>query len=152
MNYVCVMGNLGKDPQTKVWDDGGKTVNLSVATTERWKSKTGEQQERTDWHFVAVKGPSADFCEQFLKKGSKVIVQGKLKTIKKDDGSYMTMIDTFNVQGLDSRSSGQTGAQAQQAQNTTMERPRPELYSKEIQQRERQREKGLNISSADVPW
>jgi single-strand DNA-binding protein len=79
INKVILIGNLGKDPQTKVFDNGNKLCNFSIATTENWTDKnTGEKKSKTDWHNISVGGKLADICDRFLKKGSKVYVEGKL--------------------------------------------------------------------------
>lgn len=79
INKVILIGNLGKDPQTKQFDNGNKLCNFSIATTENWTDKnTGEKKSKTDWHNISVGGKLADICDRFLKKGSKVYVEGKL--------------------------------------------------------------------------
>lgn len=79
INKVILIGNLGKDPQTKKFDNGNKLCNFSIATTENWTDKnTGEKKSKTDWHNISVGGKLADICDRFLNKGSKVYVEGKL--------------------------------------------------------------------------
>ncbi len=86
LNRAEIIGNLGRDPETRNFDNGGKVANLSVATTEKWRDKnSGEQREATEWHRVAVFGPLADVAERYLQKGSKVFLAGKLKTRKWQD-------------------------------------------------------------------
>lgn len=88
LNQCSFIGNLGKDPEIKSMQSGDKVANFSVACSETWKDKaTGEKKERTDWIPVVVWGPLAGVVERFLRKGSKVFVQGKFKTRKWQDQS-----------------------------------------------------------------
>ena len=87
VNKVVLVGNLGKDPEIRISQDGTKIVQLSVATSESWRNKvTGERQDRTEWHRVIVFNPNiADVCEKYLRKGAKVYVEGQLQTRKWTD-------------------------------------------------------------------
>ncbi len=86
INKVILIGNLGKDPEVRSMQNGGKVANLSLATSESWKDKaTGEKKERTEWHRVVVFGPLADIVDRYTKKGSKIYVQGSLQTRKWTD-------------------------------------------------------------------
>ena len=86
VNKVILVGNLGRDPEVRSMQNGGKVCNLSVATSERWKDRnTGEQQEKTEWHRVVFFGRIAEIADQYLKKGSQVYVEGKLQTRKWED-------------------------------------------------------------------
>jgi single-strand DNA-binding protein len=89
VNKVILVGNLGKDPEVRTFQNGGKVCNFSIATSENWKDKsTGERQEKTQWHNIAVfSEPLANIAEQYLKKGSKVYVEGQLETRKWQDQS-----------------------------------------------------------------
>lgn len=83
VNKVILIGNLGKDPEIRTMQNGGKVANLSLATSESWKDKsTGEKKEKTEWHRVVIFGNLADIAEKYLKKGSKVYVSGSLQTRK----------------------------------------------------------------------
>ncbi len=87
LNKVCLIGNLGKDPDIKSFANGGRIANFSVATSESWKDKaTGERKEKTEWHNVAVNNDGlVGVVERFLRKGSKVYLEGKLETRKWQD-------------------------------------------------------------------
>ncbi|MCC6913118.1 MAG: single-stranded DNA-binding protein [Rhodospirillaceae bacterium] len=86
VNKVILIGNLGKDPEVRTMQNGGKVANLSLATSESWKDKsTGERKEKTEWHRVVIFGQLADIAERYLKKGSKVYVCGALQTRKWTD-------------------------------------------------------------------
>ena len=89
VNKVILVGNLGKDPEVRTFQNGGKVCNFSIATSESWKDKnTGERQEKTQWHNIAIfSEPLANIAEQYLKKGSKVYVEGQLETRKWQDQS-----------------------------------------------------------------
>lgn len=88
LNKVCLIGSLGADPEVRSFQNGGKVCNLRVATSERWKDQSGERKEKTEWHTVAVFGDGlAGVAERFLKKGSKVYLEGKLQTRKWQDQS-----------------------------------------------------------------
>ena len=98
LNKVTLIGNLGADPETRTFQNGGKVCNLRIATSESWKDKsTGERREKTEWHSVAIMQDGlASIAQQYLKKGSKVYVEGKLQTRKWQDqagaDSYSTEV------------------------------------------------------------
>lgn len=89
LNRVMLIGNLGRDPEVRTFQNGGKVCNLRIATSETWKDRdTGERRERTEWHSVAVFTEGlVRVCEQYLRKGSKVYVEGQLQTRKWQDQS-----------------------------------------------------------------
>ena len=89
VNKVIIMGNLGKDPEIRNFPNGGRVCNFSVATSETWRDKnSGEKQERTQWHNISIlSDPLVNIAERFLKKGSKVYLEGQLETRKWQDNS-----------------------------------------------------------------
>jgi single-strand DNA-binding protein len=88
VNKVILIGNLGRDPEVRSMQNGGKVANLNIATSDSWKDKnTGERKEKTEWHRVVIFGNLADIAERYLKKGSKVYVCGQLQTRKWQDQS-----------------------------------------------------------------
>ncbi len=89
VNKVIIVGNLGRDPEVRTFQNGGKVVNLRIATSETWKARTnGERKERTEWHSVAIfSEPLGNIAEKYLKKGSKVYIEGQLETRKWQDQS-----------------------------------------------------------------
>lgn len=89
LNKVCLIGNLGADPEIKSFQNGGRIANMRIATSESWKDKgSGEKKERTEWHTVTVQNDGlVGVVERFLKKGSKVYLEGKLQTRKWQDQS-----------------------------------------------------------------
>ena len=104
VNKVILIGNLGRDPEVRTFQNGGKVCNLRIATSEQWKDRaTGERKERTEWHSVAVfQEGLVRICEQYLKKGSKVYIEGKLQTRKWQDQSGQDRYTTEIVlQGYD---------------------------------------------------
>ncbi|WDR03342.1 single-stranded DNA-binding protein [Devosia algicola] len=105
VNKVILVGNLGADPDVRSMSNGGKVVNLSVATSERWKDRnSGEQRERTEWHRVVIFSEGlARVAESYLKKGSKVYIEGQLQTRKWQDQSGQDKYSTEVVlQGFNS--------------------------------------------------
>ena len=104
VNKVILIGNLGRDPEVRTFQNGGKVCNLRIATSETWKDKaTGERRERTEWHSVAIfQEGLVRIAEQYLKKGSKVYIEGKLQTRKWQDQSGADRYSTEVVlQGFD---------------------------------------------------
>jgi single-strand DNA-binding protein len=105
LNKVMLIGNLGKDPEVRSFQNGGKVCNFSLATSENWKDKnTGERREKTDWHNVAIFNENlVRIAEQYLKKGSKVYIEGSLQTRKWQDQSgadkYTTEVVLQNFNG-----------------------------------------------------
>ena len=87
VNKVILIGNLGRDPEVRTFQNGGKVCNFSIATSETWKDRnTGERQERTNWHNISIfNEPLGQIAEQFLRKGSKVYIEGQLETRKWQD-------------------------------------------------------------------
>ena len=110
VNKVIIIGNLGRDPEVRYMPDGGAIANISVATTDTWKDKSGEKQERTEWHRVAFFGKLAEIAGEYLKKGSQVYVEGSLRTRKWQDREgkdrYTTEIVADRMQMLGSRGGG----------------------------------------------
>ena len=119
VNKVILVGNLGNDPEVRTFQNGGKVCNLSLATSERWKDRnTGENRERTEWHRIAIfSEPLVRIAEQYLRKGSKVYIEGQLETRKWQDQSgqdrYSTEVVLRPYRGeltlLDSRIEGGGG-------------------------------------------
>ena len=119
VNKVILVGNLGRDPEVRTFQNGGKVCNLRIATSENWKDRnTGERRERTEWHSVAIfSEPLARIAEQYLRKGSKVYLEGQLETRKWQDQSgqdrYSTEVVLRPYRGeltlLDSRQGGGGG-------------------------------------------
>ena len=114
INKVILIGNLGRDPETRYTQGGSPVTNFSVATSESWKDRqTGENQERTEWHNVVCFGRQAEVASQYLRKGSKVFIEGSLRTSSwEQDGQkkYRTEIACRDFQMLDSRGQGGGGA------------------------------------------
>ena len=104
LNKVMIIGNLGRDPEVRSFQNGGKVCNLRIATSETWKDKnTGERREKTEWHSVAIfQEGLVRVAEQYLRKGSKVYIEGKLQTRKWQDQSGQDRYSTEVVlQGFD---------------------------------------------------
>ncbi len=110
VNKVILIGNCGTDPETRYLPSGGAVTNVTIATSDSWKDKqTGQQQERTEWHRVVFFNRLAEIVGEYLKKGSKVYIEGALRTKQwEKDGvkRYTTEIIASNMQMLDSRGAG----------------------------------------------
>lgn len=85
VNKVILVGNLGKDPDTRFMPNGDAATNFTIATTESWKDKSGDKKESTEWHRISAFGKLGEICGEYLKKGSAVYIEGKLKTRKWQD-------------------------------------------------------------------
>jgi single-strand DNA-binding protein len=111
INKVILIGNLGRDPETRYTQGGSAVTNLRLATAESWKDRqTGEQQERTEWHSVVCFARLGEIAGEYLRKGSKVYIEGRLQTRKWQDKDgndrYTTEIVANDMQMLDSRGGG----------------------------------------------
>lgn len=120
VNKVILIGNLGGDPETRYLPSGGAVTNITLATSESWKDKqTGQQQERTEWHKVVFFNRLAEIAGEYLRKGSKVYIEGSLRTRKWQDKNtgadrYTTEIVASEMQMLDSAGGGQSSGGYQQ--------------------------------------
>jgi single-strand DNA-binding protein len=117
VNKVILVGNLGNDPESRFLPSGGAVTNITLATSETWKDKqSGQPQERTEWHRVVFFNRLAEIANEYLHKGSKVYLEGSLRTRKWQDKSgqdrYTTEIVAGEMQMLDSRGGGQSGGQS----------------------------------------
>lgn len=120
VNKVIIIGNIGNDPEIRVMPNGNPVANFSLATSEAWKDKqTGEEKEKTEWHRIVIFGKLAEIVQKYVKKGSKLYVEGRLQTRKYQDQSgadrYTTEIVANELQMLDGRAgtadaSGNSGA------------------------------------------
>ena len=118
LNKVLIIGNLGSDPEIKYTSSGSAVANLSIATSERWKDRnTGEQKEQVEWHRVVLFSRLAEIAGEYLKKGSKVFVEGKLQTRDWEDAEgkkrYTTEVIAREMTMLDSRSGSDNAPQPQ---------------------------------------
>lgn len=123
INKVIIIGNLGADPEARQFQNGGSVTSISIATSEQWTDKqTGEKKEATEWHRVSLFNRLGEIAAQFLRKGSKVYIEGSLRTRKYTDPQgqerYITEIRAEQMQMLDSQSnSGQGSTYDQNSQN-----------------------------------
>ncbi|GAW95677.1 MULTISPECIES: single-stranded DNA-binding protein [Colwellia] len=142
VNKVIIVGNLGKDPEVRFMPNGSAVANITVATSDSWKDKqTGEQKEKTEWHRVVIFGKLAEIAGEYLKKGSKVYLEGSLQTRKwtnqQGQEQYTTeiVLQGFNgvMQMLDGKSSqGQSGGFSNQGQQ--QQAPQQDGFSNQEQQ------------------
>jgi single-strand DNA-binding protein len=147
VNKVILIGNLGADPEVRYMPSGGGVANVTIATTEGWKDKqSGEQQEKTEWHRVVFFGRLGEIAGEYLKKGSKVYIEGRLQTRKWQDKSgvdrYTTEIVANDLQMLDSRggsaefgqagNAGKSQAAAPQSAPSAPQSAPPEAFDDDI--------------------
>ncbi len=131
VNKVILIGNLGQDPEVRYMPNGNAVANVSVATSESWKDKnSGEMQERTEWHRVVFFRRLAEIVGEYLKKGSKVYVEGRLQTRKWQDQNgndrYTTEIVADQMQMLDSRGGGSASYDSAPSQSSSGPAPGPD--------------------------
>ena len=117
INKVILVGNLGKDPEQKVFDNGGSITNVVLATSESWKDKqTGEDKEKTEWHNLVFRNKLGEIAANYLTKGSKIYIEGQLQTRKWQDQSgndrYTTEINCREMQMLDKKGDNPAPAMA----------------------------------------
>ena len=130
VNKVIVVGNLGKDPETRFLPDGKAVCSFSVATTDKWTDKaTNEKKEATEWHRISSFGRLAEICGEYLKKGSQVYIEGKLRTRnwqdKEGQDRYTTEIIADTMQMLGSRSGMGGGEPREMREPSAAGEPRP---------------------------
>jgi single-strand DNA-binding protein len=105
INKVILVGNLGKDPESRQTQSGHTLTRFGLATSERWSDKSGERQERTTWHNIKAWGKLGELCGNYLRKGSKVYVEGRLETREDDQGRKFTDVVANDVVFLETRGS-----------------------------------------------
>lgn len=120
VNKVILIGNLGKDPETRYAASGDAVTNVSLATSEQWKGKDGEKKEKTEWHNLVFWGRQAEIAGEYLKKGAQIFVEGRLQTRKWQDREgndrYTTEVQVDRMQMLSRKGDG---AEREQATATT---------------------------------
>ena len=121
VNKVILIGNLGRDPEVRYMPSGDAMVSINLATTDNWRDKNGEKQEKTEWHRVVMFGKVAEIAGEYLKKGSQAYFEGRLQTRKWTDKEgqdrYTTEIVADRMQMLGSRSGGSARAMPEDDQN-----------------------------------
>jgi single-strand DNA-binding protein len=129
INKVILIGNLGADPETRYTASNDAVTNIRIATTETWKDKSGEKQERTEWHNVVFFGKLAEIAGEYLKKGRQVYVEGSLRTRKWQDKSgqdrYTTEVVASDMKMLGSRPGGTSFEVVDQPDATPKAAPKP---------------------------
>ncbi|MDC9726871.1 MAG: single-stranded DNA-binding protein [Candidatus Thioglobus sp.] len=131
INKVIIIGNLGQDVELKYTGSGDAVANISIATSETWTDRnTGQKQEKTEWHRVVLFRKTAEIANQYLHKGSKVYIEGKLQTRKWQDQSgadrYTTEIIARDIQFLDSKGAGAPKVDSQQAPSSASSTQAPD--------------------------
>jgi single-strand DNA-binding protein len=128
VNKVILVGNLGRDPETRYTTGGDAVTNIRVATTDTWKDKSGEKQEKTEWHTVVFFGRQAEIAGEYLKKGRQVYIEGRLQTRKWQDKEgqdrYTTEIVADRMQMLGSREGSGAPVAAEPSERASAAEPR----------------------------
>ena len=155
VNKVILVATCGKDPEIRYAQSGVAFANLSVATSESWKDKnTGEQKEHTEWHKLVFSGRLAEIVGEYVKKGSKIYIEGKLATRKwqGQDGKdvYTTEVKCFTMQMLDSKGSGQQQPAQQQAPQN-YQQPQQQAPMQQAPQQRPQNNQPESSNYAQVP-
>lgn len=131
LNKVTIIGNVGKDPEIRQSNNGDSIANLTVATTESWKSKDGTKQDKTEWHRVVIFGKLSEVVEKYLKKGDKVYFEGKLQTRKWTDKDgverYSTEIVVDGFNGKMIMLGNNSGGDTQQSKSSQVESNEPDF-------------------------
>lgn len=103
LNKASIIGNVGKDPEIRSMQSGDKVASFSIATSEKWKDKSGEQKEKTEWHNIVVFGNLVKVVEQYVSKGSKLYIEGKLQTRSWEQNGEKKYTTEIVLQGFDSK-------------------------------------------------
>lgn len=165
VNKVIIVGNLGRDPETRFLPNGDAVANIAVATTDKWKDKqSGEQREQTEWHRISFFGKLAEIVGQYLVKGSQVYIEGKLQTRKYTDKDgvekFATEIKADTMQMLGSRQGGDGGQQGN-APRQSNQRPqgngnapqqRPQSQQRQAPNQQPQNNGGFDDMDDDIPF
>ena len=125
VNKVILVGNLGNDPEMRYSTSGSAICTLSVATSESWKDKNGELQERTEWHRVKAFGKLAEICGEYLKKGRQVFIEGSLRTEKYTDKNGVEKYATDVIANQMQMLGGKDAGGGERASRTENEKPAP---------------------------
>ena len=153
VNKVILVGNLGRDPEMRYLPSGEAVANLAIATTDKYKDKSGQMVEQTEWHRVSFFGRTAEVCGQYLKKGSQVYVEGSIRTRKYTDKEgiekYATEIRGDRMQMLGSRSGGGMADMDDSGFNQSAPRSQP---SKAPAAAQRPASSGFDDMDDDIPF
>lgn len=149
LNKAMIIGRLTRDPESRNIPTGQLVSNFSVATNRNWKDKSGAKQEKVEFHNIVVFGKLAEICKQYLSKGKKVFIEGRLQTSSWDDQNgqkkYKTEIVAENMQMLDSLSSGTNNSSQNSSQNTSKKEDNNDLPMIDLETEE-------EINIEDVPF
>jgi len=157
VNRVTILGNLGRDPETRTFPNGDLVTNITVATTEKWKDKeTHEMKEATEWHRISFNGRLAEIAEQYLHKGDPVYVEGSLRTRKYTDNDgvekYTTDIRALSMQLLGARPAQGEQQAPRQAAPQRQSAPAPRQAAPQRQAPAPRPSSGFDDMSDDIPF
>jgi single-strand DNA-binding protein len=150
VNKVILVGNLGRDPETRYTGSGQAVCNFSIATSETFKDRNGERQKRTEWHKIVVWGKLAEICQQYLKKGAQIFIEGKIQSREWQDkeGNKRT---SFEIVARDMRMLGSRGESAMGASAAAGGSPSADFDSQAAPAEEHPAA-GPEISDEDIPF
>lgn len=162
VNKVIIVGNLGRDPETRYLPNGDAVANVAIATTDKWKDKqSGEQREQTEWHRVSFFGKLAEIVGQYLTKGSQVYVEGKLQTRKYTDKDgvekFATEIRADTMQMLGGKGGNSEGNAPRQQGNAPrqaapQQRQQPQGQQRQAPRQQPQANDGFSDMDDDIPF
>lgn len=129
LNKAMILGNVGADPELRYTAGGQAVITLSVATSDRWKDKDGNEQDRTEWHKIVVWGKQAEQCHKYVGKGKQILVEGRIQTRKYDDKDGVTRYSTEIVADRVTFLGGGSGTEDGQASGAPKSSPKPSAPS-----------------------
>ena len=149
VNKIILLGNVGKDPEIKLLPSGTSVANLTLATSDRFKDKAGEWQDRTEWHNLTAYQRTAEIIRDYVKKGNKLYIEGRIQTRSWDDQAsgqkkYRTEVIVNELVLLSGRGEGESGGGGGSRSNTTSFDQRPPAHSEEFA--------GTEITDDDIPF
>ena len=158
VNKVILLGRLGQEPELKYTPAGAAVCNFSLATSESWNDKSGQKQERTEWHRVVVWGKLAELCNQYLSKGRQAFVEGRLQTRSWDDKQgqkrYTTEINATTVQFIGGQAQEGQGSYQQQAQPQQQQQPQQpsQNQGESVMDQDYNVSSDANYTADDIPF
>jgi len=156
VNKVILVGNLGRDPETRYTTGGDAVTNIRLATTDTWKDKNGEKQEKTEWHSIVFYGRQAEIAAEYLKKGRQIYVEGRLQTRKWQDKEgqdrYTTEIVADRMQMLGNREGGGAGGGSEPAPERERERAGAAVGGGSGSPRSAPSKKNIDDLDDDIPF
>ncbi|MDD0851450.1 single-stranded DNA-binding protein [Halobacteriovorax sp. GB3] len=156
INKVILIGRLGQDPELKYTPSGAAVCNFTLATSESWADKSGQKQERTEWHRVVVWGKLAELCNQYLAKGRQCFVEGQLQTRSWDDKDgnkrYTTEINARNIQFLGGTANAGQSQQGSYQRDNSMNQEQPRAMQDTAMNQDYDISTDSSFTADDIPF